>query len=127
MEIIADLHLHSKHSRATSYNLSFENLEKYAKLKGINLLGTGDFQHPIHRKVISQELTEDSHGILYSKTGFTFVWQTEISLMYSQDGKRRAIHLVVFAPNLQTADQIISYLSSKGRLDYDGRPIFGIP
>lgn len=125
MEIIADLHIHSKYARATSYNLSIENLEKYARIKGLNLLGTGDFQHPVYRKEIDEKLTEDDKGILRTATGFAFIWQTEISLMYSQDG-RRAMHVLVFAPNRETADKITAYLTSKGRIDYDGRPIFGI-
>ena len=126
MEIIADLHLHSKHSRATSKNISIENLEKYARMKGLNLLGTGDFQHALWRKEIDEKLTEDKHGILRTTSGFPFLWQTEISLMYSQNGKRRAVHLVVFAPNSKVVDQITEFLGSKGRLDYDGRPIFGM-
>ena len=127
MKFIADLQIHSKHSRATSYNLSIDNLEKYGRMKGLDLMGTGDFQHPLHRKEIDEMLQEDDKGILRTKSGFAFLWQTEISLMYSQDGKRRAVHLLVFAPNTETADRITDYLGSKGRLDYDGRPIFGIP
>jgi uncharacterized protein (TIGR00375 family) len=126
MEIIADLHIHSKHSRATSKNLSIENLEKYARIKGINLLGTGDFQHELHRKEIDEKLKEDDKGILRTESGFAFLWQTEISFMYSQNGKRRAVHLVIFAPNSKIADKITEYFKSKGRIDYDGRPIFGI-
>ncbi len=126
MQVIADLHIHSKHSRATSKNLSIENLEKYARIKGLDLLGTGDFQHPLHRKEIDEKLTEDDKGILRTAGGFAFIWQTEISLMYSQEGKRRAVHLVVLAPNKDVADKITDYLKSKGRVDYDGRPIFGI-
>lgn len=126
MEIIADLHLHSKHSRATSFNLSIDNLEKWGRIKGLNLLGTGDFQHPIYRKEIDEKLVEDDKGILRTASGFAFLWQTEISFMYSSDGKRRAFHLLVFAPNSKIADKITAYLGSKGRLDYDGRPIFGI-
>ena len=126
MEIIADLQIHSKHARATSKDLSFENLEKFGRIKGVNLFGVGDFQHPEHRKEISRKLKEDDKGILWTKTGFPFLWQTEVSLMYSEDGKRRAVHLLIFAPNGIIADKIISYLGSKGRLDYDGRPIFGI-
>ena len=126
MEIIADLQIHSKYARATSKDISIENLEKYARIKGLNLLGTGDFQHPLRRKEIDEKLTEDDKGILWTKDGFPFLWQTEISLMFSQDEKRRAVHLLVFAPNSETADKITSYLGSKGRLDYDGRPIFGI-
>lgn len=126
MKIIADLQIHSKHARATSKDLSIDNLEKYAKIKGLNLLGTGDFQHPLHRKEIDEKLTEDSNGILRTSSGFPFLWQTEISLMFSQNGKRRAVHLLIFAPNTDFANKITNYLASKGRLDYDGRPIFGM-
>src|SRR3989344_3936529 len=126
MEITADLQIHSKYARATSKNISFENLEKYARMKGLNLLGTGDFQHPIWNKEIKSNLKEDNKGILWSKTGFPFLWQTEVSLMFSQGGKRRAVHILIFAPNGQLADKIVAYLGSKGRLDYDGRPIFGL-
>src|SRR3989338_3521398 len=127
MKIIADLQIHSKHSRATSKDLSINNLEKNAKIKGLNLLGTGDFQHPLHRKEIDEFLTEDSNGILWTKDKFPFIWQTEVSLMFSQGGKRRAVHLLIFSPNTETSNKITDYLGSKGRLDYDGRPIFGIP
>ncbi len=127
MEIIADLHIHSRHSRATSKNITIENLEKYARIKGVDLLGTGDFQHPEWRKEIDEKLTEDDKGILRTASGFAFLWQTEISLMYSQGGKRRAVHLVVLAPNRKAADKITKFLESRGRVDYDGRPIFGIP
>src|SRR3989344_8843619 len=126
MQVIADLQIHSKYARATSKNLSIENLEKYGRMKGVNLLGVGDFQHPLRRKEIDEKLTEDGNGILYTATGFAFLWQTEVSLMYSQGGKSRAVHLLIFAPNTRTADKITAYLGSKGRLDYDGRPIFGI-
>src|SRR3989344_4781693 len=126
MEIIADLQIHSKYARATSKDISIENLEKYAKIKGLNLLGVGDFQHPLRRKEIDEKLIEDDKGILRTANGFPFLWQTEVSLMYSQDGKRRAVHHLVFAPNKEVANQITDFLASKGRLDYDGRPIFGI-
>jgi len=126
MEIIADLQIHSKHSRATSIYLSIDNLEKYGRIKGLNLMGTGDFQHPLHRKEINEKLTEDDKGILRTKSGFAFLWQTEISLMFTQGGKGRAIHLLIFAPNTNVANKITEYLGSKGRLDYDGRPIFGM-
>src|SRR3989344_5397357 len=126
MEIIAYLQIHSRFARATSKDITLENLEKWARIKGVNLLGTGDFQHPKWNKEIKDNLREDEHGILWSKTGFPFIWQTEVSLMFSQGGKRRAVHLLIFAPNTNIADKIVSYLGSKGRLDYDGRPIFGM-
>jgi len=125
MKIIADLHIHSRFARATSHDLNLANLEKWAKIKGVNLLGTGDFTHPLWIKEIKQEL-EEENGILKSKTGFPFVLQSEISLMYSQGGKGRRVHLVLLAPSLEVVDQINSFLIKKGRLDYDGRPIFGM-
>ncbi len=122
-EIIADLHIHSRFSRATSKNINIANLEKYARIKGIDLLGTGDFQHPEWFKEISQ--LEEKDGLLYTKTGFPFLWQTELSLMYSVDGKGRRVHYVILAPKREIVKQITEFLASKGRLDYDGRPIFG--
>lgn len=127
MRIIADLQIHSRFARATSKALTLANLEKWARVKGIDLLGTGDFQHPKWNAEIKAELREDERGVLRSKSGFPFLWQTEISLMFSQGGKRRAVHLLIFAPDGKSADKIIAYLGSKGRLDYDGRPIFGMP
>ncbi len=126
MKIIADLQVHSRFARATSKDITLESLEKYARIKGLGLLGTADFQHPQWNKEIKKALREDDNGILWSKTGFPFIWQTEISLMYSQGGKGRAVHVLVYAPDTIIADRIISYLGSKGRLDYDGRPIFGM-
>lgn len=126
MEVIADLQIHSKYARATSKNISIESLEKYGRMKGLDIMGVGDFQHPLRRQEIDEKLTEDNKGILRTATGFAFLWQTEVSLMYSKSGKRRAVHLLIFAPNTKIADRITEYLGSKGRLDYDGRPIFGI-
>ena len=123
--IIADLHIHSRHSRARSKSINIDNLEKYAKIKGLNVLGTGDFTHPKWIQEIKEKLKEDENGILRSKTGFPFIWQTEISLMYSQGG-RRSVHYVVLSPNKESSDKITETLGKRGRLDYDGRPIFGI-
>ncbi|MBI2667826.1 DNA helicase UvrD [Candidatus Woesearchaeota archaeon] len=123
--IIADLQIHSRYARACSNNTTLDLLEKYARIKGLDLIGTGDFQHPLWNKEIKEKLKEDDNGIIWSKTKFPFIWQTEISLMYKQDGKGRRIHHLIFSPNKDVADQIIDFLGSKGRLDYDGRPIFG--
>ena len=95
-------------------------------MKGVGLMGTGDFQHPEHRVQIDAALVEDDKGILRTKTGYPFIWQTEISFMFTQGEKGRAIHLVIFAPNKGAADKITKYFESKGRVDYDGRPIFGL-
>jgi uncharacterized protein (TIGR00375 family) len=126
MKVVADFHIHSRHSRACSSAITIDNLEKWAKIKGLDVLGTGDFQHPAWNREIKEKLKEDGNGILRSASGFPFIWQTEISLMYSGGGRRRAVHLVMLAPDCETADKLIKYLGSKGRLDYDGRPIFGM-
>ncbi|MBN1646203.1 DNA helicase UvrD [Candidatus Woesearchaeota archaeon] len=123
---LADLHLHSRFSRACSTDITIENLERFARKKGIDILGTGDFQHPEWNKEIKENLKENQDGILETKSGFKFLLSTELSFIYTQGGKGRRIHLVVFAPNLKTVDKIIEYLSTKGRLDYDGRPIFNM-
>jgi len=122
--LIADLHIHSRYSRACSTNINFENLVKWAKIKGINLLGTGDFTHPLWLKEIKEKLFE-RNGFYYLGD-FPFIITGEISLIYTQDRGRR-IHLVLLVPNLEIADKINSYLDTKGRRDYDGRPIFSIP
>lgn len=125
MEIIADLHIHSKHSRATGKDLGIDNLEKWAKVKGVNLLGTGDFTHPKWIDEIRQKLSEQD-GILKTSSGFPFILQTEISLIYTDMGRGRKIHNVVFAPDMEAADKITRWLLTRGRVDYDGRPIFKI-
>ena len=125
MKVIADLQIHSRFSRATSPSITLPNLEKYARLKGLNLLGTGDFTHPKWLAELKNELKEDGSGILASKFGFNFVLQGEISNIYSQDGKPRRIHTLLLARNFEVVQQINEALLKKGRLDYDGRPIFG--
>ena len=117
------MHIHSRHSRATSKELSIDNLEKYAKIKGLNLLGTGDFTHHLWLKELKEKLKEEN-GILKTANGFNFVLQTELSLIYTQDGKGRRIHNVILAPSFDVVEQINEALGKKGRLDYDGRPIF---
>lgn len=122
--MIADLHIHSRFSRACSSAISFENLVKWAKIKGLDLLGTGDFTHPIWLEEI-KKLKGNGKGF-YFYEGFPFVIAGEISLMYTQ-GKGRRVHLVLLVPSVEIAEKINSYLDTKGRRDYDGRPIFKIP
>ena len=125
MNIIADLQVHSRFSRATSKQLNLENLEKFARMKGLNLLGTGDISHPTWLSEIKKELKEDGSGILTSKSGFKFVLQGEISNIYTQGGKGRRVHTLLLAKSIEIAEQIQEALKKKGRIDYDGRPIFG--
>ena len=126
MHIIGDFHIHGRYAQACSKKTTLEDLERNARIKGLHILGTGDAQHPLWHKEITSKLTEDKNGILWSKTKFPFIWQTEISLMYSQGGRGRRIHHVVLFPNGEVVKQFIDALLKKGRIDYDGRPIFGM-
>jgi len=103
-----------------------KNLEKWARVKGVSLLGTGDFTHPIWIKELKDNLKEDGSGILKSASGFPFMLQTEISLIYTDMGKGRKIHNLVYAPDFEAVEKITEWLKTRGRVDYDGRPIFGI-
>lgn len=125
-EIFADLHIHSRFSRATSKDLNIENLNKWAKIKGINLLGTGDFTHPEWLKELKNNLTEKNNLFTYKGQEVQFMLTSELSFMFTKDIKGRRIHLLIFAPNFKVVDEINKYLDTKGRRDYDGRPIFGI-
>ena len=121
--MIADLHLHSRFSRACSKDITFENLVKWAKIKGLHLLGTSDFTHPIWFNEIKQKLVE-KNGFYYFQD-FPFIISGEISFMYTKS-RGRKVHLVVLVPSIEVAEKINSYFDTKGRRDYDGRPIFGM-
>ncbi|RLG21661.1 DNA helicase UvrD [Candidatus Micrarchaeota archaeon] len=126
MKIIADLHLHSHFSRATSPKMNLEGISEGARKKGLNLLGTGDFTHPKYFEELKRKLLPSDNGTgIYEYNGIHFMLQVEISLIYQQGGKQRRVHHVIFAPDFEAAEQINSMFSKWGRLDYDGRPIFG--
>jgi len=127
-EFITDLHIHSRFSRATSKDLNLKNLVKWARVKGVDLLGTGDFTHPEWLKELKDGLNERDGACWYKddEGEFPFVLSSEISLIYSQGGKGRRVHLLYLAPSFEVVDKINSYLDGIGRRDYDGRPIFGI-
>lgn len=123
--MFADLHMHSRFSRACSKDLNFPNLVKWAKVKGLDLLGTSDFTHPVWLEEIKEQLTGGEKGIYYYDD-FPFVISGEVSLMYTH-GRGRRVHLVLLVPSIEVAEKINGYLDTKGRRDYDGRPIFRIP
>ncbi len=125
MQIIGDLHIHGPYAMACSKLTTIQKLADNAKLKGLNILGTGDAIHPKWFQSITSELTEDENGILWTKDKFPFIWQTEISFMYTQDGKGRRIHHIILMPNKDVVIQVRDAFLNKGRIDYDGRPIFG--
>ncbi len=128
MRIIADLHVHSKYSRATSKGMDADSIALWSHRKGINLVGTGDFTHPTYLKELKQKLAPANDGLFAlkgSKNGVHFMLTSEISNIYSYKGKTRRIHNILTAPSFEAVDKINKALSKFGRLDYDGRPIFG--
>lgn len=137
MRLIADLHLHSKYSRATSKELDVEGLYRWSKLKGINLIGSADFTHPLWYAELQRRLEPLGNGlyrrrVVNSEHGTAnkeepyYILTTEISSIYSQGGKLRRIHNVILAPSLETVEKINKELGKRGNLYADGRPIFGI-
>lgn len=125
MSFIADFHIHSKYSRATSPDMDIEHIAQWAKIKGIDLVGTGDFTHPAWFAEIKAKLKDLGNG-LYEYDGTKFTLTVELSAIYSQGGKTRKIHNVIFAPSIQIAEKINKKLGSRFNLESDGRPILGI-
>ena len=129
MKFVADFHLHSKYSRATSRNMDLENLDKWAKIKGIQVLGTGDFTHPEWFKNLREKLEPAETGLFKLKKedgGTRFILTTEISCVYSKGGRVRKIHIIIFAPSFEVVEKINTQLSWIGNLKSDGRPILGL-
>jgi len=129
MKIIADLHLHSKYSRATSKALDLFEIEKWAKIKGVDLIATADFTHPAWFKHLQKNLTEVSGGIYQLKksaSGVKFMLSTEIACIYSKNDKVRRLHLVILAPSLEVVAKLNEQIGKLGKLASDGRPILGL-
>jgi len=127
MRFIADFHIHSKYSRATSKDMEVETLAQWAKKKGITLLGTGDFTHPTYFAELRAKLEPLGNGLLKLKKGdqeIRYILTTEVSNMYTQGGKGRRIHTLIFAPSFEVVEAIRSKLGNLGKLSSDGRPIF---
>jgi len=129
MKFIADFHLHSKYSRATSRDMDLENLDKWAKIKGIKVLGTADFTHPEWFKNLREKLEPAEPGIFRlknNKSETRFIFTTEISCIYTKNGKVRKIHVILFAPSFEVVEKINAHLGLVGNLKADGRPILGL-
>lgn len=128
MKFIADLHLHSKYSRATSKDMNLESLDKWAGIKGIKLLGTGDFTHPEWLKILKEELKPAEEGLykINSRNETRFILTSEISCIYSKNGRVRKVHIIVIAPSFEIVEKINTQLAWIGNLRADGRPILGL-
>ena len=130
MKFIADLHLHSKYSRATSRDMEVENLSLWAKRKGIKLLGTGDFTHPLYLLDLKSKLQPLGSGLLArreDRDGPHFMLTAEVSNMFTQGGKGRRVHTLIFAPSFEVVERMNAQLGKFGKISSDGRPIFGFP
>ncbi len=124
---ICDLHIHSRYAQGCSKETTIALLEQWARVKGVDVLGTGDFTHPKWREELQRELVQERDGVLFTKSGYPFLLTTELSLVYTQDGRGRRVHVLLLAPSWNAVDRITAYLLAHGRIDYDGRPIFKIP
>lgn len=136
MHVIADLQLHSKYSRAVSSKMVLPEINQWAKRKGIGLVATGDWTHPLWMREIKANLLEMGNGLLQLKDTperFSrdhdplFLLATEVSCIYSQGGKGRRIHTLIWAPTIAIAEKINQELIKRGaNLLSDGRPIVGL-
>lgn len=129
MKIIADLHIHSKYSRATSPQMNLENISQAAQIKGVRVISTGDFTHPAWFRELKDKLKPAEPGLFVldkAKDTTRFILTTEISCIYSKNGKVRKVHILIFAPDLATVEKINNRLGQVGNLKADGRPILGL-
>ena len=139
MKMIADLHIHSRFSMATSKEGTPENMDFWARKKGISLIGTGDFTHPVWREELKERLVSEGNGLYrlrdayvkeesrkFPGEGTRFVVSGEISSIYKKNGKTRKVHNVILLPSLEAADAMAQRLEKIGNIHSDGRPILGM-
>ena len=142
MKFIADLHIHSKYSRATAKNLDFENLYYTAQIKGVTLVGTGDFTYPAWISEIESKLVETEPGLFSLKKEIAknidktipencrnpvrFILQSEISNIYKKDDRVRKNHNLVYFPDIDSVKKFNARLDAIGNIKSDGRPILGL-
>ncbi len=139
MKFIADLHIHSRYSIATSKNISPESLWKWAQLKGISVIGTGDFTHPAWIRELREKLEPLGSGLFRLRKEFetddipsscrsdvSFMLTSEISSIYKKNNRTRKVHSIVFVPDFDSAAKISGRLEKIGNIRSDGRPILGL-
>lgn len=155
MKIIADFHIHSKYSRATSKDMEVRTLARYAAMKGINLLGTGDFTHPQYFAELQGALESAGNGLYKLRRqalndclspprqkniphpnplpegergvrGVHFILSAETSHIFSVKGKTKRVHVILLAPSFEVVEKINVQLAKRGNIASDGRPIFGM-
>ena len=141
-EFIADFHIHSKYSHATSKFMDLQALALWGQLKGIAVMGTGDFTHPLWQAELTHQLQEAESGLFELKPEFAksvdskvyascknwqrFLLSSEISTIFKRNGKCYRTHSIILAPDFATVEKITQKLSSIGNIISDGRPILGL-
>ncbi len=143
MRFIADFHIHSKFSRATSKDMEFEIIARWAKIKGVKLVGTGDFTHPEWFYLIKEKLVQKDNGFLvlkepgsipngplkdvkFSPEDAYFILSGEVSLIYQKGGMVRKVHIFILSPSIESSEKINRNLERFGKLSSDGRPMLGL-
>ena len=127
MRVIADLHIHSRYSRATSQKICVEEIARFARMKGLNLVGTGDFTHPRWLEELQETLAQESDTGLYrtvkkTESPVRFMITAEVSTIFTFENEVKKIHHVILTPSIETAVQINNRLEKYGDLAVDGRP-----
>ena len=143
MKFLADLHIHSKYSRATSRDCDLEHLALWGLRKGLTLIATGDFTHPLWFQELRDKLVPAEEGVfalrgdldravraqvpnICAEAALRFILSVEVSTIYKRDGKARKVHHVLYAPDFEQADALRHALGRIGNLASDGRPILGL-
>ena len=130
LRVYADLHIHSKYSRATSSGMDVDEIAHYGAIKGLNLVGTGDFTHPKWLEELERKLVEIEDDGIYERApgGGTvkFVISGEVNTVFEYEGRSRKIHNVILVPNFEVAGQLIDRLRRFGNLEADGRPTLAL-
>jgi uncharacterized protein (TIGR00375 family) len=125
MRIVADLHIHSRFSYACSKEMEVERLAWWAKRKGISLLGTGDFTHPIYLTHLKQTLAPAEEGLFRLRAGerdVRFMLTVEVTNIFRHDGRLRKTHTLIFVPSFSVVERLNTQLADHGKLALDGRP-----
>jgi len=131
LKVIADLHIHSRYSRATSEKMNIDEITRFARIKGLNLVGTGDFTHPKWLEELKEKLVEISNTNLYGyaedpDSPVRYMITNEVSTIFTFEKEIKKIHHVILTPSLETAVQINERLARYGNLAADGRPTLGM-
>jgi uncharacterized protein (TIGR00375 family) len=130
MKQILDLHIHSRYSRACSQKLTLKNIDHACRIKGVDIIATGDFTYPQWFGDIKKYLAPSENGLYKLESApddkIKFILSTELALIYKDNDKARRIHIIVHAPNIEAVEGLNNYLDKKYNIRSDGRPILGM-